>query len=59
MKTPAEMTFTELVDYYTGYACLEIGRGQALRGAIALMLQNIMRDSYERGKADATVGKKQ
>lgn len=57
-KTLDEMTFPELLDYWTGYAVMEIGRGHSLRDAISLMLQNTMRISYERGIADGKSGKR-
>jgi hypothetical protein len=56
MKTTAEMTMKELVDYWTGYACLEIGRGD-FRGAISLMLQDTLKIGYDRAIADKKAGK--
>jgi hypothetical protein len=56
-KTLEEMTFTELLDYWTGYIVMEIGRGHSLREAVNLLLQNTMRVSYERGIKDGKSGK--
>lgn len=47
----ANMSLPELVDYWTGYACLEIGRGK-FRDAVSLMLQSTIQDAYARGVAD-------
>jgi hypothetical protein len=52
MKRTEEMTMKELVDYWTGYACLGIGRGD-FRGAISLMLQDTLKIGYDRGAVDA------
>lgn len=57
-KTLEEMSFPELLDYWTGYAVMEIGRGHSLRDVINLMLQNTMRVSYERGIKDGKTGKR-
>jgi hypothetical protein len=57
-KSLEEMTFPEALDYWTGYAVMEIGRGHSLRDAINLMLQNSMRISYERGLADGKTGRR-
>lgn len=48
MKPLSEMTTKELVDYWTGYACLEIGRGE-FRAAISLMLVNTLKIGFDRG----------
>lgn len=52
MQSTSEMTFKELVDYWTSYACVEIGRGE-FRTAISLMLQDAMKIGYDRGAVDA------
>lgn len=57
-KTLEEMDFKETLDYWSGYAVLEIGRGHSLREAIGLMLQNTMQVSYERGLSDGKKGKR-
>jgi hypothetical protein len=57
-KTLEEITFPESLDYWTGYAVMEIGRGHSLRDAINLMLQTTMRISYERGITDGKKGKR-
>ena len=52
MKPTSEMDFKELVDYWTGYACIEIGRGD-FRAAISLMLHDAMKIGFDRGVKDA------
>ena len=48
MKELKDMNLEELIDYWTGYACMEIGRGM-FRDAISLMLQSTMQNSYTYG----------
>jgi hypothetical protein len=48
MKELKDMNLEELIDYWTGYACMEIGRGR-FRDAISLMLQSTMQNSYTYG----------
>jgi hypothetical protein len=60
-KSLEEMNLTELTDYWTGHAVLEIGhggQGHSLRDAICLILQCTMRVSYERGLKDGKTGKR-
>lgn len=56
-KTTKDMSMKELVDYWTGYACIEIGRGE-FRAAISLMLQDALKVGYDRGFADSQAVKK-
>lgn len=51
MKELKDMNLEELIDYWTGYACMEIGRGR-FRDAISLMLQSTMQNSYTRGYSE-------
>jgi hypothetical protein len=57
MKPTSEMSFQELVDYWTGYACVEIGRGE-FRSAISLMLQDTLKIGFDRGRATLPIIKK-
>lgn len=50
-KSLEEMSLTELVDYWTGYACVEIGRGK-FREAISLIIQSTLQTGFNRGAAD-------
>jgi hypothetical protein len=57
-KSLEEMDFPEQVDYWTGYAVMEIGRGHSLREAISMILNQTMGVSYERGLKDGKTGKR-
>ena len=57
-KTLEEMDFGELLNYWTGYVVMEIGRGHDIREALNMLLQNTMRISYARGLADGKSGKR-
>lgn len=59
MKTTEEMSFKELVDYWTGQACIGIGSGD-FRATITLMLSDTLRIGADRGALHAlkAAGKK-
>jgi hypothetical protein len=57
-KTLEEMSFVELLNYWTGYILMELGAGRSLRDAVNMVLQQTMRISYERGIADGKSGKR-
>jgi hypothetical protein len=52
MKTTEEMSFSELVDYWTGQACIGIGSGD-FRATIACMLSDTLRVGADRGALQA------
>lgn len=52
MKTLSEMTTAELIDYWSGYLLIEIGRGK-FREGVCTMLLATMNESYTRGGKDA------
>lgn len=51
MKSFEEMSFKELVDYWTGYLTLSIGAGK-FREGVSLLLQTILKQGYDKGQRD-------
>ena len=52
-KDFSKMTFSEQVDYWTGDAILQLGRGSSLRGIISVIINKTMEFSYNKGYHDA------
>lgn len=47
-----EMSLEQRIDYWTGYVCLAIGRGD-MKGAIGLIIMQESQDSYDCGFKNA------
>lgn len=48
MKPLEEMTTSELIDYWSGYLLMEIGRGKFQTG-VGTILLHTMNEAYQRG----------
>ena len=50
MKTTSEMTLNELVDFWSGYLILEIGRGK-FRDGVSVLIQSITQKAAVQARA--------
>ena len=57
MKPLSEMTTNELIDYWSGYLLIEIGRGK-FREGVCTMLLSTMQETANQVRAEGKKGKR-